>query len=132
MKKPITLEQANQLGNTDRAKIEAESRVVFDGINELPQNTEVILTCDKVAEWLNDSKESSKSIAIGERVKYLEAKIEELVYSRSITFELLGYIGFLECTMYVLIESLEPSHPIYVHLAEQVANVKRRYQLVIN
>lgn len=131
MEKPITLEQANQLGQGERAKIEAEASAVFNGINELPQSTEVILTCDKVAEWLKDAKESNKSVAIGERVKYLEAKIENLVYSRSITYELLGYIGFLEVTMYVLIESLEPSHPVYIHLAKQVANVKRRYQLVI-
>ena len=129
MENKLTLAEANRIGNAERAKVEALE--TFKELNELPPSSDVILTCDKVAQWLKDSKESEKSKAIGERVKYLESEIERLVYSQSITYELLGYIGFLECTMYVLIESLEPDHPIYIHLAKQVANVKRRYQLVV-
>ncbi|MCK5015964.1 MAG: hypothetical protein KAS32_02740 [Candidatus Peribacteraceae bacterium] len=129
MNKKLTLAEVQEL--RQRERIKKESLQVFNELNSLPVTSDVILTCDKVAEWLKDGKESPKSIAVGQRIQYLEKKIEDLVYSTKLTFELLGYIGFLECTMYVLIEGLESDNPIYDHLANQVANIKRRYKLAI-
>ncbi len=111
------------------------SNPIIEGLAELqqiPKSSDIIVTCEKVAEWLRDNKESDHSKIVGKRIEYLEKKIQGLIYSETLSFQLLGYIGFLEASIHVLIESLEPDSEIHLHLANQVGGIKRRFNLSAN
>ncbi len=108
---------------------------IIEGLAEIqpaPNNEDIVFTCEKVAEWLRDNKESELSKVVGKRISFLENKIQEVMYSETLSFNLLGYIGFLEASIQVLIESLEPDSEIHLHLANQLAGIKRRFDLSVN
>lgn len=129
MSESLTLIEANQLarGTKNKALSDMGLDAKFKPFNDQPSEYDVSMTCNKVVEWLKDNKESHKSITVKNRIMVLENKIEELVESKNLTYELLALIGFLNATIYVLVESLEPDHPRCVYLSQQVGVLKRRY-----